>query len=156
MPAPLRLSDLAAHLTPLGFPEDPWLARSFLAEQVRSRGVRVGGFYLADKKGGREFTGEDEEVLAIFAAQAGAAISNARNYRDEHGARTKLEALINTSPVAMVMFDARSGQVVSLNREAHRIAEGLRRPGQSPEDLLRVLRVRRSRRSGGGAGPGLP
>ena len=31
---------------------------------------------------------EDEEVLALFASQAGSAISNARNYRDERGART--------------------------------------------------------------------
>ena len=144
VPGPLRLRDLAAHLVPLGFPDDPTLARSFLGMPIRSRGVHVGAFYLWDKKVGREFTDEDEEVLALFASQAGAAISNARSYRDEHGARTKLEALINTSPVAMVMFDARSGQVVSMNRESHRIVEGLRMPGQSTEDLLQLVRVRRA------------
>ena len=141
---PLRLRDLEAHLTLLGSPDDPTLARSFLAMPVRSRGVRVGGLYLWEKKVGREFTDEDEEVLALFASHAGAAIANARNYRDEQGARAKLEALINTSPVAMVTLDARSGQVVFLNRESRRIAEDLRMPGQSTEDLLEALRVRRA------------
>ena len=37
----------------------------------------MGNFYLADKAGGQAFTREDEEVLAPFAAQAGAAIANA-------------------------------------------------------------------------------
>ncbi len=144
MPRPLRLKNLGAHLTPLGFPADPMLAWTFLGMSVRSRGVHVGGFYLWDKEGGREFTGEDEEVLALFALQAGAAISNARNHREEQAARANLEALINTSPVAMVMFDAQSGQVVSMNRESLRIVEDLCMPGQPPEDLLGVVNVRRA------------
>ena len=73
VPQPLRLRDLAAHLGPLGFPDDPTLARSFLGTPIRHRGVQVGNFYLADKAGGQEFTREDEEVLALFASQAGAA-----------------------------------------------------------------------------------
>ena len=75
-------------------------------------GVQVGNFYLADKAGGQAFTREDEEVLAPFAAQAGAAIANAREHRDEQRARADLEVLIETSPVGVVVFDARSGQVV--------------------------------------------
>ena len=144
VPGPLRVKDLQAHLITLGFPARPRLARSFLGMPIRSRGVHVGGFYLRDKSGGREFTGEDEEVLALFAAQAGAAISNARKYREEQRARAELEALIDTSPVGIVVFDARTGKVVSLNRESHRIVEDLRSPGQSTEDLLEVVRVRRA------------
>ena len=109
IPQPFRLRDLAAHLGPLGFPEDPTLARSFLGAPIRHRGVHVGNFYLADKGGGQEFTREDEEVLAPFASQAGVAIANAREHRDEHRARADLEALIETSPVGVVVFDARSG-----------------------------------------------
>ena len=75
IPQPLRLRDLAAHLGPLGFPADPTLARSFLGTPIRHRGVQVGNFYLADKEGGQAFTREDEEVLALFASQAGAAIA---------------------------------------------------------------------------------
>ena len=144
IPQPLRLRDLAAHLGPLGFPADPTLARSFLGAPIRHRGVQVGNFYLADKEGGQEFTREDEEVLATFASQAGAAIANAREHRDEQRARANLEVLIETSPVGVVVFDARSGQVVSLNRESRRIVGDLGPPGCSAAELLEGLRVRRA------------
>ena len=144
MPVPLRVRDLAAYLCSLGFPEDPTLARSFLGMPIRHRGERVGGFYLADKEGRRGFTPEDEEVLALFASQAGAAIANARAYQDVERARSDLEALIDTVPVGVVVFDVRSGALVSLNAESRRIAGALCLPDQSPEDLLKVLRVRRA------------
>ena len=51
IPQPLRLWDLAAHLGPLGFPDDPTLARSFLGTPIRHRGVQLGNFHLADKGG---------------------------------------------------------------------------------------------------------
>ena len=139
----ISLPDLAAHLGPLGFPDDPTLARSFLGTPIRHRGVQVGNFYLADKVGGQEFTREDEEVLAPFASQAGAAIANAREYRDEQRARADLEALIETSPVGVVVFDASSGRVVSLNRESRRIVGDRGKPGRSAAELLEGLRVRR-------------
>ena len=141
---PLRVGNLDAHMRSLGFPETPLLARSFLAMPIRFRGVHVGNFYLGDKKDGEAFTIEDEKILVLFSAHAGAAISNARNYREEQVARANLEALVNTSPVAIVMIDAQSGQVMSVNREAHRIVEGLCMPGQAPEDLLSLVRVRRA------------
>ncbi len=144
VPQPLRLRDLAAHLGPLGFPADPTLARSFLGTPIRHRGVQVGNFFLADKAGGQAFTREDEEVLAPFASQAGAAIANAREHRDEQRARADLEVLIETSPVGVVVFDARSGQVVSLNRESRRIVGDLGTPGCSAAALLEGLRVRRA------------
>ena len=144
LPGALRLGDLAAHLGSLGFPEDRTLARSFLGAPIRHRGKRVGGFYLVDKEGGREFTRGDEEVLVLFASHAGAAIANARTHRDEQRARADLEALIDTTPVGVVVLDARSGQVASLNREGRRILKGLCLPGQLAEDLLEVLRVRRA------------
>ena len=142
VPQPLRLRDLAAHLGPLGFPDDPALARSFLGTPIRHRGVQVGNFFLADKAGGQAFTREDEEVLAPFAAQAGAAIANAREHRDEQRARADLEVLIDTSPVGVVVFDARSGQVMSLNRESRRIVGDRGTPGCSAAELLEGLRVR--------------
>ena len=141
---PLRLRDLAAHLGPLGFPDDPALARSFLGTPIRHRGVQVGNFYLADKESWQEFTREDEEVLALFAPQAAAALVNARRHRAEQQARADLEAVIDTSPVGVVVLDARTGHPVSLNREAKRIVGGLCLPGCSPEQLLEVLSWRRA------------
>ena len=111
---------------------------------MRHRGVHVGGFYLAEKAGGEPFTDEDEEILVLFASQAATAIANARTYRAEHRARADLEALIETSPVGVLVFDARTGDMVSLNREARRIVESLCAPGQSAEQLLGVITCRRA------------
>ena len=128
----------------LGFPGEIAAGRTFLGAPIRHRDVHVGNFFLADKEGGQEFTNEDEEILALFALAGGAALANARKYRDEQRARSDLEALIDTSPVGVVVFDARRGRVASFNREAQRIVGNLRMPGRSVEDLLQLLRVRRA------------
>ena len=103
---------------------------------MRHRDVPVGTFFLGEKEGGRRFTSEDEEILVLFGSQAATAIANARTYRDERRARADLETLIETSPVGVVVFDARTGNPVSFNREARRIVDYLRTPGQPPEKLL--------------------
>ena len=141
---PLRLRDLAAHIRSLGFPDNLMPVRTFMGAPMRHRGGHVGNFYLAGKEAELEFASEDEEVLAMFASQAAAAIANARTHRDEQRARANLEALVDTSPVGVVVIDARTGQAVSLNREAKRIVGGLRMPGRSPEQLLEVLSWRRA------------
>ncbi|MXZ90087.1 MAG: response regulator [Chloroflexi bacterium] len=149
LPVPLRVADLLGHIRSLGLPKlEPPLAVSprvsFLAAPVLHLGERVGSVFLAEKEGGREFTLEDEETLVMFAAQAAMAIANARRHREEQRARTGLETLIDTSPVGVAVFDARTGAPASFNREATRIVDGLRGPGQSPVDLLSVLTLRRA------------
>ena len=146
--SPLRLPDLLGHLRSQGLPElrqalpvGPVLP--FLAAPIFHGGERAGNLYLAGKEAGGEFTREDEETLVMFASQAALVIANARKYRDEQRARADLETLIHTSPVGVAVFDARTGDPVSLNREAKRIVEGLRNEDQSPEDLLRLLTFRR-------------
>ncbi len=141
---PLRVRDLLGHIRSKGIPvfrpplpvEPPV---SFLASPVLHRGERVANVYLAAKEGGGEFTCEDEETLVMFASQAALVIANARRHREEQKARTDLETLINTSPVGVVVFDARTGAPVSINTEARRIVDSLREPDQSPEQLLDVL-----------------
>ena len=71
------------------------------------------------------------------------AIANARTYRAERRARADLEALIETSPVGVVVFDGGTGHLVSLNREASRLVQSLCDPGQSAEQLLGVITCRR-------------
>ena len=144
LPGPIRLPNLADYVRSLGYATDLVLPAAFLGTPIRHRDVRVGGFFLAGKEDGREFTDEDEEVLLLFASQAAAAIVNARAHRDERRARADLEALVETSPVGVVVIDLRTGRPVSLNREARRIVEGLRMPGGTVEQLKDALIVRRA------------
>ena len=148
LPGVLRIADLPSYLRSLGFPTDVLPYKTLQGTPMRHRDVHVGSFFLTEKEGGREFTSEDEEVLVLFASQAASAIVNARTYRDEQRARADLEALVDTSPVGVVVFDAKTGALASLNREAKRIVEGLRTPDRSMEELLRGRDLPARRRPG--------
>ena len=159
IPGPLRVGDLAAHMRSMGLPEfrPPVPVSSFLAAPIRHGGV--GNIYVAKSDPGQEFSQEDEETLVMFASQVALVIANARRHRDERRARANLETLIDTSPIGVVVFDARTAAPVSINRETRRILEKLTTAEQDVEQLLEVLTFRRCRRTGdlpGGvsAGPG--
>ena len=139
-----RVGDLPAYVRELGFSSDLMRSKTMQVTPMRHRDVYVGSFFVAEKEGGRAFTDADEEVLKLFAAQAATAIVNARTVRDERRARADLEALIETSPVGVVVFDGGTGRPASFNREAARIVEGLRTPGRSPEQLLDLVTCRRA------------
>ena len=146
---PLRIPDLQGHVRSLGFPGfrlplPVGPAMSFLAMPVLHREERLGNIFVGEKDAEPEFSADDEETLVMFASQAALVIANARRYRDERRARSDLETLIDTSPVGVVVFDARTGVPVSFNREAIRLADMLREPEQSPEALLGIITVRRA------------
>ena len=61
----------------------------------------------------------------------------------EQRARADLEALVDTSPIGVVVFDAATGWAVRFNHEARRIVEGLGTPGQAPEQLAQTIACRR-------------
>ena len=144
VPGTLRVRDLRAYVRSLGLSTGSGFPKTFQETPIRHRGELVGNFFLGDKEAGREFTDEDEEVVALFAAQAATAIANARVHQDERRARTDLEALIDTSPVGVAVFDAKTGALMSMNRETRRIIGRLRLPGRPLEDLLRVLTCERA------------
>ena len=144
LPGPMRLADLSGLIRSLGLEPTPIFSRAFQGAPLRHRGVHLGHFFLAEKAGGEAFSAEDEEVLVLFASQAAAAVANARAHRSERQARTRLEALVETAPVGVVVFEANSGRLVTFNRTARRIAESLHRPGCAPENLLEVISCRRA------------
>ena len=76
-------------------------------------------------------------------AQAAAAVANARAHREERRARADLEALVETCPVGVVVLDAATGALASLNREARRITAGLVSPELPVERLAGAMTCRR-------------
>ena len=127
---PVRLDDLQGQLRELGFGEfAPPMpvsdAMPVLVAPIMVRGQHVGSIYLGDKEGGRKFTPDDQETLVMFAAQAALVIANASRYHEEQRARADLEALIDTSPVGVLVFDATTWSIISNNREVRRILGGI-------------------------------
>lgn len=59
-----------------------------------TRGKAIGHFMLSDKTGGREFTSEDEELIALLAAQSSVALVSAGNFAREHLVAETLQAAL--------------------------------------------------------------
>ena len=138
---PLRLADLAKHPRSVGFPANHPPMTTFLGAPIRLGDEALGNLYLTEKKDGKEFTPEDEQVLVLFAAQAALALHNARRFQAEKVARReaeeatkrsqraeqeaaaerkRLRALLDISPIGIFVAD-RDGNVLVLNPEARRI-----------------------------------
>ncbi|WP_262701279.1 MULTISPECIES: sensor histidine kinase [Streptomyces] len=91
-PQPLRLADLSEHPAAYGLPPNHPPMRSFLGVPIRVRDEVFGNLYLTEKRGGKEFDGQDETVLSTLAVAAGVAIENARLYEEAQHRQRWLEA----------------------------------------------------------------
>lgn len=142
LPGPIRVSNLPDYVQAHGFSSELIPLRTFLAMPLRHHGDLVGTFFVGEKAGGLEFTIEDEETLEVFASQAASAIANARAFESEERALADLEAVIETSPIGVAVFNGKTGRPKSLNREARRLIDNLKQDGQELEDLLQTLTCR--------------
>ena len=146
---PVRHPSFRTFVRELGLPEfespvevSPQLP--FMCAPITHHGRPTGIVYLADKVAGREFTVEDQETLVLFAAQAALVIANAQYHHDEQQARANLQALVNTVPVGVLVFNAKSGEPVFVNQETRRISSELATSDIAAENVLKSLTIRRA------------
>ncbi|RSM85295.1 histidine kinase [Kibdelosporangium aridum] len=116
-PEPIRLPDLHEHPQSYGFPPNHPPMRSFLGVPVRVRGAVFGNLYLTEKKGGNEFTEQDETVVIALAAAAGIAIENARLFAQSQQRETWLRAS-NELNSALLSGQTTSGALKLVARRA--------------------------------------
>jgi signal transduction histidine kinase len=119
-PKPLRLHDLTQHPDAHGFPMHHPQMKSFLGVPLRVRDSVFGNLYLTQKKGGGDFTDEDEGLAEAFAAAAGVAIENARLYDDARRRTAWLQACMDVTGKVMDGEDAPVGQDEGLDMIAAR------------------------------------
>ncbi|MFH8807524.1 GAF domain-containing sensor histidine kinase [Streptomyces hygroscopicus] len=91
-PRPLRPAEFSEHPASDGFPPGHPPMHSFLGVPIRVRDEVFGNLYLSEKRGGKEFDGEDEAMLSTLAVAAGVAIENARLYEEARHRQRWLEA----------------------------------------------------------------
>jgi signal transduction histidine kinase len=121
-PRPIRLADIAGHERAHGFPPHHPPMRGFLGVPVRIRDHVFGNLYLADKRGGGEFTDDDEELMVALSVAAGAAIENARLYAQTRRRQRWLEAAAEITAVLLSDADRTSALRLVASR-AREVAE---------------------------------
>ena len=141
---PLRIADISIHPKSVGLPAGHPPMRTFLGMPIRRGGTHIGNIYLAETESGEEFTPDDEDIIARFAAHAGNAISNAREFEAVRRRKTDLQQLVNIAPIGVIVFDAKTGRLLVANRECQRMVDDLQLPGGSFERLPEVAWFRRA------------
>jgi diguanylate cyclase (GGDEF)-like protein len=94
---PIRLRDLADHPLSVGFPEHHPPMTTFLGVPMVYQERTIGSLYLTNKRGGGDFSEEDEAIITGLAAQASIAVEKARLYQRlvENAATDPLTGLSN-------------------------------------------------------------
>src|SRR5690348_5775068 len=130
---PLRLPDIRADPRFWGWPSAHPELVDILAVPIKD-GDRVLGFiFAANSKAGVGFTARDEEVLALFAAHAAIALTNARLYERAR----QLSVLEERGRLARDLHDAVSQKLFSIRVKA-RAASVLASRDQSSGDTDRA------------------
>lgn len=75
---PIRVPVIDKDPRSFGFPAHHPYMTSFLGVPIRAGERQLGQIYLTDKQGASEFTADDEMIIQMLAANAAAAIQNAR------------------------------------------------------------------------------
>ena len=77
-PEPLRIGDIPAHASSVGFPPGHPHLRTVLGVAIAVRGEIYGDLYLSERRDGQPFDLQDENVVTALASAAGIAIENVR------------------------------------------------------------------------------
>jgi len=116
-PRPRRVGDIARDPAAIGFPPGHPPMRTFLGVPITVRGEVFGNLYLTEKRDGRAFTAEDEELALALAATAGVAIDNARLFDEAQQRHQWMSASAEVThelmadppdPIALVVERART------------------------------------------------
>lgn len=94
---PLRVDDVTKHPSFRGWPAGHPPMGAFLGVPVRRDGHGSGNLYLARRPGRAPFTGEDEHIIQLLAAQAAASAENAALYHALEKQRTRAQLLADAS-----------------------------------------------------------
>ncbi len=117
-PKMIRLPDLAAHPSSVGFPEHHPPMKSFLGVPIVAHGRVLGSLYLTEKRHDSEFTSEDARLVEVLARHAAVAIENARLFQQAESQQKRLQHIIDQLPEATVLAEVNPEQITLANSQA--------------------------------------
>ena len=135
-PAPFRTEDI--HQDPRfrgWWPRQHPDMRSFLGVPIVAGAEVIGAFYLTEKRVGRAFEDQDQELIELLAAHAAIAITNARLYERSR----ELSIVSERNRLALELHDVVSQKLFSLILSAESAATLLERDADAAR--AQVMRV---------------
>lgn len=135
---PKRLADIRREPEFEGWPVAHPVLKDFLGVPIRDGEKVLGILFLANRRRPGGFTQDDQDLLALFAAHAAIAMTNARLY--EHN--RELTVVAERNRLARELHDAVAQKLFSLRltaRTASALAE--RDPGRTVRELEQVERL---------------
>ena len=137
-----------------GFPHGHPGMRSFLGVPVRVRDRVFGNLYLTQKRGGGEFTEDDEAVVTALGAAAGVAVENARLY--DEARRQQRWQLASADIATQLLSGASSGTALAaLTRQALDLADADLATVALPDEQRRRLTIEYAEGDGAAEARGL-
>ena len=153
-PRPLRVSAISAHAESSGFPHGHPAMKSFLGVPVRVRDEVFGDLYLTNKRGGGDFTEDDEAVLLALGAAAGVAVENARLYEAARRSQRWIQA--SAEITTALLSGAEPGDVLArITSQARDLSDGDIAVLALPDEEARRLTVAYADGDGAAAVSGL-
>ncbi|MBI4511329.1 MAG: GAF domain-containing protein [Deltaproteobacteria bacterium] len=107
----VRIADVRQHPEFRGFPTHHPIVTSFLGVPIRHGERTVGILYLGGKRGGGEFTEEDERAVMLLADHAGIALDQAQLRAQIESERARFDAILESAPSALFFVDAKTRRV---------------------------------------------
>lgn len=143
--APVRLDDVAAHPSSIGFPPNHPPMGAFLGVPLRVNGRVFGDLYLAEKEGG--FSVDDERIVTGLAAVAGTAIANARLFDELAHTRAELARMAvveDRNRIARDLHDLVIGRLFAVGLSMDRLSRHVDAPwseraSQAVDDVDRAI-----------------
>ncbi|GAA1914756.1 SpoIIE family protein phosphatase [Streptomyces sodiiphilus] len=105
-PEPLRVSDIPSHPASVGFPPGHPPMRTLLGMAITVRGEIYGDLYLSERRDGRPFDQDDEDIVRALAGAAGVAIENARLFRHARESAEQFQRLLLPALPDLAPFSA--------------------------------------------------
>ncbi len=134
---PLRLDDVRSHPQAIGFPSYHPEVEAFLSVPLLRKGQSLGALFVGNSPNGKSFSGEDEELLLAFAAQATIAIENARLYAQTD----ELARLRERQRIAQALHDTVAQMLFTIGLEAEWCINHLTLDGEARQKMQTIRRL---------------
>ncbi|MHB8876543.1 MAG: sensor histidine kinase, partial [Myxococcaceae bacterium] len=135
----IRTRDVREHSAYRGLPAHHPPILSMLAVPIRYGTATLGNLYLANKRGGPEFTEEDQRIVELLASQVSLAMQLTYLQSSLRIQQAQLQGVFESSTAAILFIDEATGQVIANAKTMQLLGRGLHPQGgrQQYVDMLR-------------------